>query len=131
MEESVYNNLEENVYPIINNKMAQPNSQQVSLRDAWDVVPLFDGTNIPLSHFIQGCYEAKAMLRTPAAQENLAWLLTSKLSEQAGKCILGSTYNIRSILTYPKRYEPRLEIWWTNRFDISVIFFWRHILLVV
>ena len=52
--------------------MALPNSQQVSLRDALEVVPLFDGSNIPLSHFIEGSYEAKATLPTPAAQENLA-----------------------------------------------------------
>ena len=30
-----------------------PNSQQVSLRDALEVVPLFDGSNLPLSHFIE------------------------------------------------------------------------------
>ena len=51
--------------------MALPNSQQLSLRDALEVVPLFDGNNIPLSHFIEGCYEAKEMLPIPAAQENL------------------------------------------------------------
>ena len=41
-----------------------PNSQQVSLRDALEVVPVFDGSNLPLSHFIEGCMEAKAMLPT-------------------------------------------------------------------
>ena len=41
--------------------MAQPNSQQVSLRDALEVVPIFDGSNIPLSHFIERYYEAKAL----------------------------------------------------------------------
>ena len=42
--------------------MALPNSQKVSLSDALQVVPLFDRSNIPLSDFIEGCYEAKAML---------------------------------------------------------------------
>ena len=51
-------------------EMALPNGQQVSLRDALEVVPLFDRSNIPLSHFIEGCYEAKAMLPTPSAQDN-------------------------------------------------------------
>ena len=36
--------------------------------------------------------EAKAMLPTPAAQENLALLLRRKLSGEARKCIFGSTY---------------------------------------
>ena len=73
--------------------MALPNSQQVSLRDALEVVPLFDGSNIPLSHFIEGCYEAKAVLPTAAGEEYLARLLRSKLSGEATKCIFGSTYN--------------------------------------
>ena len=73
--------------------MALPNSQQVSLRDSLEVVPLFDGSNIPLSHFIEECYDAKAILPTPAAQENLARLLRSKLSGEARKCIFGSTYD--------------------------------------
>ena len=75
---------------IVNNEemaVVIPNSQQVSLRDALEVVPLFDGSNLPLSHFFEGCMEAKAMLPTPAAQENLARLLRGKLSGEARKCI--------------------------------------------
>ena len=67
---------------IVNNEemvFVIPNSQQVSLRDALEVVPLFNGSNLPLSHFIEGCMEAKAMLPAPAAQENLARLLRGKL----------------------------------------------------
>ena len=36
--------------------------------------------------------DVKAMLPTPAAHENLARLLRGKLSEEARKCIFGSTY---------------------------------------
>ena len=36
--------------------------------------------------------ETKAMLPTPAVQENLARLLRGKLSGEARKCIFGSTY---------------------------------------
>ena len=93
MEQIVHINPEENVNPIINNETVLPNNQQVSLSNALEVVPSFDGSNIPLSHFIEGCYVAKAMLPTPVAQENLARLLRSKLSGEAGKCIFGSTYN--------------------------------------
>ena len=93
MKQPVPNNPKEKVNPIISNEMALPNSQQVSLRDALEVVPSFNGSNIPLSHFIEGCYETKAMLSTPAAQENLARLLKSKLSGGARKFIFGLTYN--------------------------------------
>ena len=73
--------------------MALPNSQKASLREALEEVPLFDGSNIPLSHFIKGCYKAKAMLRTPLALATLARLLISKLSGEGRKCIFGSTSN--------------------------------------
>ena len=43
-------------------------------------IPVFDGSKIPLSHFIQGCMEAKVMLPTPAAQKILVRLLRGKLS---------------------------------------------------
>ena len=85
-----------------------PNSQQVPLRDVLEVVPLFDGSNLPLSHFIEGCMEAKAMLPTPAAQQNLARLLRGKLSGEARKCIFGSTYaTIEELIEKLKRvYAP-------------------------
>ena len=69
-----------------------PKSQQVSLRDALELVPLFGGSNVPLSHFIESCMEAKAMLPTPAAQKNLACLLRGELSGKARKCVFRSTY---------------------------------------
>ena len=50
MEQIVHNNPAENVNPIRSNEMVLPNNQQVSLRDALEVVPLFHGSNIPLSH---------------------------------------------------------------------------------
>ena len=93
MEQIIHNNPEENVNPIRNNEMVLPINQQVSSRDALEVVPLFGGSNIPLSHFIEGCYEAMAMLPASAAQENLARLLRSKLSGEGRKCIFGSTHN--------------------------------------
>ena len=113
MEQIVHNKPEENVNPIINNEMVLPNNQQVSLRYALALVPLFHGSNIPLSDFIEGCYEAKAMLPTPAAQENLARLLRSKLSGEARKCIFGSTYNnIEKLIEKVKRvYAPARSVY--------------------
>ena len=63
--------------------IAIPNNQQISLREALEVVPLFDGIIVPLSHFNEGCMAAQAMLPTPAAQETLARLLRDKLSGEA------------------------------------------------
>ena len=98
---------------ITNNEMVLPNNQQVFLRDALEVANLFDGSNILLSHFIEGCYEAKVMLPTPAAQEeNLARLLISKLSGEVRKCIIGSTYNnIEELIEKLKRvYAPAKSV---------------------
>ena len=65
-----------------------PNSQQVSLRDALEVVPFFDGSYVSLSHFIEGCMEAKAMRPTPAAQENLARLSKENYLEKIENAFL-------------------------------------------
>ena len=113
MEQIVHNNPAENVNPIRKHEMVLPNNQQVSLRDALEVVPLFDGSNIPLSQFIEGCNEAKAMLPTPAAQENLGRLLISKLSGEAKKCTFGSTYNnIEELMKKLKRvYVPAKSVY--------------------
>ena len=88
--------------------MALPNSQRVLLRDSLEVVPLCDGSNITSSHFIEGYYEAIAMLSTPAAQDNLARLLRSKLSGETRKCIFGSSFNnIEELIEKLKRvYAP-------------------------
>ena len=57
--------------------------------------------------------EAKAMLPTPAAQENLALLLKGKLSGEARKCIFGSTYaTIKKLIKNLKRvYAPSKRVY--------------------
>ena len=89
-----------------------PNSHQVPLRNALVIVPLFDESYVPLSHFMEGCMEAKAMLTTPAAQENLARLLRGKLSGEAQKCIFWSTYaTIEELIEKLKRlYAPAKSV---------------------
>ena len=51
---------QDNPVTVNNEEMAVviPNSQQVSLPDALEVIPLFDGGNVPLSHFIEDGMEA-------------------------------------------------------------------------
>ena len=90
-----------------------PNSQHLSLRDGLEVAPFFDGSNVPFSHFIEGCMEEKAMRPTAAAQENLARLLRGKLSGDARKCIFGSTYaTIEELMEKLKRvYTPAKSVY--------------------
>ena len=116
--------------PIIvnNEKMAVviPNSQQVSLRDALEVVPLFEGSNLTLSHFIEGCMEAKAMLLTPAAQENLARLLRGKLFGEARKCTFGSTYAIEEFIEKLKRVYAPAKSEYQLQGELGNTFMWER-----
>ena len=67
-------------------------NQQVSLRDALEIVPYFDGSSkVPLTIFIEACKEAKEMI--PNAEANLVKLLRSKLIGEARRCIIGIYYN--------------------------------------
>jgi len=47
------------------NKMANQNLF-ATLKYAVETVPFFDGQNIPLSYFIEGCEETKSMLPAEA-----------------------------------------------------------------
>ena len=57
--------------------------------------------------------ELKAMLPTPAAQENLTRLLRGKLSGEARKCIFGSTHaTIEELIEKLKRvYAPAKSVY--------------------
>ena len=48
--------------------MAVPTNQTVSLKDAMKVIPEFNGANISLGQFIEGCLEAKDMIE-PGAEK--------------------------------------------------------------
>lgn len=71
--------------------MALPFNQTVSLVDAIKVVPEFDGSNIPVTLFIRGCYEAKDMIGQ-GAEGNLTKLLRSKILGEAQETISGQTF---------------------------------------
>ena len=59
-----------------------PHNQQVSLRNALEIVPIFDGRSVPLLHFIGGCEEAKQMLQPiPAVEQNLVKMIRSKITQ--------------------------------------------------
>ncbi|XP_043276891.1 uncharacterized protein [Venturia canescens] len=60
----------------------------VSIKYALEAVPIFDGHNIPLAHFIEGCEEAQQMI-TEDARPNLARVLRNKLRGEARRAVHG------------------------------------------
>ena len=65
--------------------------QAIPLKDVLTVVPEFNGENIPLSVFLEGCDEAKEMI-TDENEPNLAKLIRSKLTGEARKAIYGQAF---------------------------------------
>ena len=82
-------------------------NQTVSLKDALQVVPEYNGSNIPLSQFLEGCSEAKEML-DPEAESNLTKLIRSKIFGEARQAILGKSFiDIEQLKDYLKEiYAP-------------------------
>lgn len=80
--------LPENKKQIVIMANAQPN---VSIKYALEAVPIFDGHNIPLLHFIEGCQEAKDML-APENEAALVRVLRNKLRGEARRAIHGTQY---------------------------------------
>ena len=60
----------------------------ISIKYALEAVPTFDGHNIPLSHFLEGCQEAEQMMPV-GAQQSLALILRNKLRGEARRAIQG------------------------------------------
>ena len=84
----------------------------LSLKDALDLIPRYNGHNISLSQFIDGCNEAKSIL--PAHLEGeLAKLIRIKFSGEALSSARGVTFgNLREVSDYlegifgsPKTYH--------------------------
>ncbi|XP_057341684.1 putative uncharacterized protein DDB_G0282133 [Microplitis mediator] len=95
------------------NRELVPNMQPInvimspSIKYAVEAVPYFTGENIPLSHFIDGCNEAHAMI--PANEEqNLVFMLRNKLRGEARRTIQGLQFEtINDFLSHLKElYEP-------------------------
>lgn len=81
--------------------------QYVSIKDALEAIPMYDGHNIPLSHFIEGCEEARDML-PPAAEDSLSRIVRNKLKGDARRAICGLQFNkIGELIEYLKMlYAP-------------------------
>ena len=71
------------------------------------MVPEYNGENIPLSVFLEGCDEAKEMV-TAENEANLTKLIRSKLSGEARKAIYGQAFaNIEQLKDFIKAiYAP-------------------------
>ena len=65
--------------------------QPIPLKDALMVVPEYNGENIPLSVFLEGCDEAKEMI-THENEANLTKVVRSKLTGEARKAIYGQNF---------------------------------------
>ena len=73
--------------------------QAIPLKDALMVVPEYNGENIPLSVFLEGCDEAKEMI-THENEANLNKILRSKLTGEARKAIYGQNFGTIDELKY-------------------------------
>ncbi|XP_043476360.1 GATA zinc finger domain-containing protein 14-like [Leptopilina heterotoma] len=108
--------------------MALPNNQQVSLRDALETIPMFDGKNIPLSIFIESCLEAKSMLPDNAqVQTNLVKLIRSLISGEARRIIIGNNFNTVEQLTERLKqiYAPAKSVYQLQG-ELGAIYMWEH-----
>ena len=71
--------------------------------------------------------EAKAMLPTPAAQQNLARLLRGKLTGEAIKCIFCSTYaTIEELIEKLKRVYASAKIVYQLQGELVNTFMWKR-----
>ena len=72
-------------------EMANPAYHGVSIKYALEAVPIFDGNNIPLNHFLEGCEEARDML--PLETEDiLTRVIRNKLRGEARRAIHGMKF---------------------------------------
>lgn len=87
------------------------NTQIVSLKDAAEVVPKFDGTNISVYEFIDSCEEALLML-PQNVEQNLVRIIRTKITGEAKRCIQGIKFDkLESLTTYLKElYAPEKTI---------------------
>ena len=78
-------------------------SNLATLKYAVEAVPFFDGSNTPLSYFIEGCEEAKAML--PAeAEAQFTKVIRTKIVGEARRTIQGQDFDsIAQLVKYLKQ----------------------------
>nr|XP_034174769.1 uncharacterized protein LOC117601733 [Osmia lignaria] len=82
-------------------------NRPISIRDAADIVPPFDGHNISVYQFTKNCLNARGMI-SPNAEYGLVQLIKNKLCGQALRVVLSGDYNtIEQLITVLKsRFAP-------------------------
>ena len=84
------------------NIMAQSNPF-ATLKYAIEAVPFFDGQNIPLNYFIEGCEEAKSML-PPEAESQFTKILRTRIVGEARRTIRDQDFeNVGAMTKYLKQ----------------------------
>lgn len=81
----------------------------VSIKDAVSIIPEFDGVNILVDHFTDGCKEAKAMVDV-AALPNLVKLARTRLKGKAKRAVQGQVFkNIEELVNLMKGLFARMK----------------------
>ncbi|KAM0728891.1 hypothetical protein ACS0PU_004245 [Formica fusca] len=74
------------------------NNPFATLKYAVEAVPYFDGQNIPLNYFIEGCEEAKSMLPSEA-EPQFTKIIRTRIIGEARRTIQDQDFNSVSKLT--------------------------------
>nr|XP_034195197.1 uncharacterized protein LOC117611373 [Osmia lignaria] len=82
-------------------------SRPISIRDAADIVPAFNGRNIPVYQFAKSCFKAKNII-SPNAEYGLVQLIKNKFYGQASRVVQNGDYDtIEELIAVIKsRFAP-------------------------
>lgn len=88
------------------------NFVRLSIKDALEAVPTFDGDNASFSHFVEGCEEALSMI-APSQEIILVRAIRNKLKGDAHRSILGKVFNtLQSLVEFLRnRYGSRESVY--------------------
>lgn len=83
-----------------------------TLKYAVEAVPFFDGNNIPLNYFIEGCEEAKSML-PKEAESQFTKIIRTRIVGEARRTIQDQDFNtVAQLTSYLKRiYCPSKNVY--------------------
>ena len=73
--------------------------RNLNIKDALDLVPMFNGTNIPVATFIRGLRTAKNLI-PPDFEANFTKMIVFRITGEALSCIQGQRFNTVKIIKY-------------------------------
>lgn len=94
------------------NDLNLTNFVRLSIKDALEAIPTFDGDNASFSHFVEGCEEALTMI-APSQEIILVRAIRNKLKGDAHRSILGKVFStLQSLVEFLRnRYGPRESVY--------------------